>query len=1659
MNPAPGFFTLLVNVSQEISFDDFSNRRKTERSDSVHPIGENPDKPWLRLRTSQKSGSPSFSYRRHFFGELTWLLQAIPCPEVRRCFALTIFRLCGRGLHPPWPNRGYLLDVSSIPFFAVDTAQVALVVQETAVSRGTRAEGTHGVVSVNSPDIRERTPAAAPGPFFNRSLCCCIEDLKTHLSDCDKSHSICEQSLLPVSYYDMSSGPESSQENSSALVHSMPRTVDNALEKEENPDHTVVDLARKFTAHSEIRNLGSPFAATEESRLNPKSESFRARDWAKSFYNLRYSSDDALPRVAGVALRDLNVWGKGSPTDFQSTVGNNILKLPSIFGQGTEKIDILQHVDGLLLPGEQLCVLGPPGSGCSTLLKTIAGETHGFQVNPDSCINYQGVSAKEMSTTFKGEAIYTAEVDAHFPQLSVGDTLYFAARARAPRQLPEGLSSHQYAEHLRDVVMAMLGISHTVNTRVGDEYLRGVSGGERKRVTIAEATLSFAPLQCWDNSTRGLDSANAVEFCRTLRTQCDIFGVSTCVAIYQAPQAAYEVFDKVTVLYEGRQIYFGPAGEARAYFENLGFECPESQTTPDFLTSMTAPSERRIRTGFENATPRTADDFARCWKESAARKQLISDIERYNTEHPIAGSDYEKFALSRKLEKSKRQRTNSPYTLSYMGQIKLCMWREWQKFKNDPSIFIAMLTMNFFEALIIASIFYNLPKTTGAFFSRGAVVFMGVLLNAFASIVEIMSMYSKRTIVEKHNRYALYHPSAEALSSIIMDMPYKVINSTLVNCTLYFMANLRREPGPFFFFWLVSFAMLVAMSMLFRLLASMSKSIEQALAPASLLLMLIILYTGFVIPVEYMKGWAGWTRWLNPVSYGFESAMVNEFHNRTFECSAYVPSGPSYENISANQRVCSAQGSQPGVDFVSGTAFVDVAYDYQWVNRWRNWGIIVVLTIALLVAHLFMTEYVAAARSKGEVLVFRRSTMKNRPKRNQNDEESGSNAVFKGETSSASSNSDLQVQKQSSIFHWEDVNYEIDIKGEKRKILDSVDGWIKPGTLTALMGVSGAGKTTLLDVLASRTTMGVISGNIFVDGHVRDASFQRKTGYAMQQDIHLATSTVREALEFSAILRQPPEYTRAEKLAYVDQVISILDMEEYADAVVGVPGSGLNVEQRKRLTIGVELAARPKLLLFLDEPTSGLDSQTSWSICDLMEKLTRNGQAILCTIHQPSSLLFQRFDRLLLLAKGGRTVYFGDIGQHSRILLDYFARNGGPAYDTTENPAEYMLAAIGAAPGTETSIDWPGVWRSSPEYTDMQTELGRLRALEESRRGSEPQSTDGSHQAFAASMATQLKTVALRCGQQYWRSPSYIYSKILLIVGSAIIISFSFFNADNTQQGLQNQMFGVFIFLFAFIQMMFQVIPIFIKQRTLYEARERQSKTYAWQAFIISNIVIEMAWNALIGVICFLVWYYPMGLYRNAEATNSTHIRAFHSFIVILGAFFFSSTLSHMTLAGTPNEEIASGIVTLLSIFLYAFCGVLAGPDALPRFWIFMYRANPFTYIVSSLLSATMGMAPAHCAESEFVTFEAPGGESCSEYMREYIGFAGGYLRDANAMDQCHYCHLESTDQFLRSVNVKWETRWRDLGLIWVYVGVNVLGALLFYWLCRVPKGKKRKSG
>jgi ABC-type multidrug transport system ATPase subunit len=149
-----------------------------------------------------------------------------------------------------------------------------------------------------------------------------------------------------------------------------------------------------------------------------------------------------------------------------------------------------------------------------------------------------------------------------------------------------------------------------------------------------------------------------------------------------------------------------------------------------------------------------------------------------------------------------------------------------------------------------------------------------------------------------------------------------------------------------------------------------------------------------------------------------------------------------------------------------------------------------------------------------------------------------------------------------------------------------------------------------------------------------------------------------------------------EKYDYCEKVIDLLEMRSIAGATVGSTGSGLNQEQRKRLTIAVELASKPELLLFLDEPTSGLDSLAAFNIVRFLRRLADAGQAVLCTIHQPSAVLFENFDELVLLQSGGRVVYNGPLGNDSKTLIDYFENNGGKKCSPHANPAEVSISML-----------------------------------------------------------------------------------------------------------------------------------------------------------------------------------------------------------------------------------------------------------------------------------------------------------------------------------------------------------------------------------------------
>ena len=254
-----------------------------------------------------------------------------------------------------------------------------------------------------------------------------------------------------------------------------------------------------------------------------------------------------------------------------------------------------------------------------------------------------------------------------------------------------------------------------------------------------------------------------------------------------------------------------------------------------------------------------------------------------------------------------------------------------------------------------------------------------------------------------------------------------------------------------------------------------------------------------------------------------------------------------------------------------------------------------------------------------------------------------------------------------------------------KTLLQGVSGYAVPGTITALMGASGAGKTTLLDVIAGRKNSGVMQGSVTVNGFPKEQkAFARLTAYVEQADIHCAYSTVREALEFSAALRLPAAVSAAQRRAFVDEVMEILELNDIADRKIGEAGAadGLSPGQRKRLTIGVELASGAPIL-FADEPTTGLDSRAAAVVVRVLKRIAQRGRTVITTIHQPAGDLFAQFDSLLLLQRGGWQVFFGPTGPRSRDLVRYLeAIPGTPRCPRRMNPASWMLDVLA---GTDSS--------------------------------------------------------------------------------------------------------------------------------------------------------------------------------------------------------------------------------------------------------------------------------------------------------------------------------------------------------------------------------------
>ena len=732
-------------------------------------------------------------------------------------------------------------------------------------------------------------------------------------------------------------------------------------------------------------------------------------------------------------------------------------------------------------------------------------------------------------------------------------------------------------------------------------------------------------------------------------------------------------------------------------------------------------------------------------------------------------------------------------------------------------------------AIVIGTVWLQIPRNSAGAFTRGGALFIALLFNCFSAFAELAGVMIGRPILNKHRAYTFHRPLALWIAQIAVDLAFASVQIIVFSIIVYFMCGLVYDVGAFFTFVLVIITGYLAITLFFRTVGCMCPDFDSAIKIAATIITFFVLTSGYLIQYQSEPVWLRWIFYINALGLGFSAMMTNEFQRIDLTCegTTLIPSGPQYSDI--DHQVCTLAGSTAGSPVVSGTAYVGTTFQYFPADLWRNWGIMVVLIVGFLISNAYLGEYINWGAG-GKTTTFFAKEDKERKALNEELLRKRANRTRKDDQTGA----DLKIESKA-VLTWEDVCYDVPVQSGTLRLLKNVFGYVKPGELTALMGASGAGKTTLLDVLANRKNIGVISGERLIDGMPPGTDFQRGTSYAEQLDVHEGMQTVREALRFSAELRQPYETPVEEKYAYVEEIIALLEMEDIADAIIGEAESGLAVEQRKRVTIGVELAAKPQLLLFLDEPTSGLDSQSAFNIVRFLRKLAAAGQAILCTIHQPNASLFENFDRLLLLQRGGETVYFGDIGRDAHVLRDYFRKYGADC-PADANPAEWMLDAIGAGQAPRIGDrDWGEIWSSSDELAETKDTITRIKRERMAEVGSSPKPAP---KEYATPLWHQIKVVNKRQHKAFWRSPNYGFTRLFNHVIIALLTGLMFLQLDDSRSSLQYRVFVMFQVTVLPALILAQVEPKYDLSRLIFY-RESASKTYRQFPFALSMVSIH----------------------------------------------------------------------------------------------------------------------------------------------------------------------------------------------------------------------------
>ncbi|MQM16082.1 hypothetical protein Taro_049036, partial [Colocasia esculenta] len=1216
-------------------------------------------------------------------------------------------------------------------------------------------------------------------------------------------------------------------------------------------------------------------------------------------------------------------------------------------------------------------LLGPPGSGKTTFLLALAGKLSSSLKVVSGRVTYNGHEMKEFIP--QRSSAYISQNDVHIGQMTVRETLSFSAKCQGTGTRYEMLMELSRREKeanikpdpdidlymkastlkgqedvVTDYILKILGLEICADTLVGDEMVRGISGGQKKRLTTGEMLVGPAKALFMDEISTGLDSVTTFQIVNSLRQSIHILNGTALIALLQPAPETYDLFDDIILLSEGQIVYHGPRQHVVEFFESMGFKCPERKGIADFLQEVTSRKDQQQYWAHQDEPYRfvSVKDFADSFQSFHVGRQLQQELGTpFNKDkgHPAALS-------------------TSSYGIPKMELLKACMSRELLLMQRNSFVYVFKLMQLFIVALVTMTVFLRTKMHRENVEDGGiylGALFVALITHMFNGFAELAMSIARLPVFYKQRDLRFYPAWAYALPAWLLKIPISLTECALWTATTYYVIGFDPSVQRMFRQYMILVLLSQMAFGLFRFLAALGRTMVIASTFGSFAQLVLLVLGGFVLSRKDVRKWWIWAYWSSPMMYAQNAIAVNEFLGDSWSHAIKITVGNMTEST-----------ERLGVEVLKMRGYLPEFYWY-WIGVGALLGYVFLLNglFALALAYFdpFGKDQVLSEETLKEKEANRTgapielspwgkvSTKHAEVKEREDEERSDANLKKKGMV--------LPFTPYSITF--ENIKYSIDMPAEmkgqgvttdKLLLLNELNGAFQPGVLTALMGISGAGKTTLLDVLAGRKTGGYVEGTIKVSGFPKKhETFARISGYCEQNDIHSPHVTVYESLLFSAWLRLDPEVDSATRKKndvtsakeylqmFVEEVLELVELASLRGAMVGLPGfSGLSTEQRKRLTIAVELVANPSII-FMDEPTTGLDARAAAIVMRTVRNTVNTGRTVVCTIHQPGIDIFEAFDELFLMKQGGEEIYVGPLGHNSCHLINYFQGiKGISKIKDGHNPATWMLEITGKTQEESLGLNFTEIYKSSELFLTTRALIGELgqpipgaKDLYFSTQHSQP----FLHQCIAC-LWKQHKS--------YWRNPAYSSIRIFFTIVTALLFGTIFWRLGtkrNTRQDLFNAMGALYAsVMFIGIQNSQMVQPVVDVERTVFY-REKAAGMYSALPYAFGQVIIEVPYIMLQTLIYGVLVYTMINFAWSAA-----------KFLWFL--FFMFTTLLYFTFYGmmavglTPNSNISAIVATAFYSLWNIFGGFIIPRQRIPIWWRWYYWVCPLAWSLYGLISS-----------------------------------------------------------------------------------------------------------